>query len=163
MQNWTTDTDVMDEQNFVRFKFKMSFGEITYIATDPCNRVIWYLRIPSSMCRHQQWRHNERNDVSNHRRLDCFLNRLFRHRSKKTSKLCVTGLCEGNPPVTGGFTPQRASNAENVFIWWHHHVRCSLPKTIRLLPSFILDFNFLHQPHVAQRYPIQPLFLFEPI
>ena len=23
---------------------------------------------------------------------------LFRHRSKKTSKLCVTGLCEGNSP-----------------------------------------------------------------
>ena len=30
------------------------------------------------------------------------LNRLsFRHRSKKTSKLCATGLCVGNSPVTG--------------------------------------------------------------
>ena len=27
------------------------------------------------------------------------LSHLFRHKSKKTSKLCVTGLCEGNPPV----------------------------------------------------------------
>ena len=27
-----------------------------------------------------QWRHNERDVVSNHRRLDCLLNRLFRHR-----------------------------------------------------------------------------------
>ena len=31
----------------------------------------------------------------------CLLNRLFRRRSKKTSKLSVTGLCEGNSPVTG--------------------------------------------------------------
>ena len=37
--------------------------------------------------------------------------------------LPVTGLCEGNPPVTGGFPSQRASNAENIFIWWRHHER----------------------------------------
>ena len=34
-----------------------------------------------------QWRHNERNDVSNHLRLHCLLNRMFGRRSKKTSKL----------------------------------------------------------------------------
>ena len=50
-----------------------------------------------------EWRHNERDNVSNHQRLDCFLHRLFRRRSKKTSKHRVTGLCERNPPVTGGF------------------------------------------------------------
>ena len=44
-----------------------------------------------------------RDGVSNHRRLDCFLNRLFRRRSKKTSKLSVTGLYEASSPVTGGF------------------------------------------------------------
>ena len=48
-----------------------------------------------------RWRHNERDGVSNHRRNECFLNRLFGRRPKKTSKLRVTGLCEGNPPVTG--------------------------------------------------------------
>ena len=37
-------------------------------------------------------------------------------KSKKTSKLSVTGLCEGNPPMTAGFLLQRASNAENVSI-----------------------------------------------
>ena len=37
------------------------------------------------------------------------------------SKLCVTGLCEGNPPVTGGFHLQRASNAEKICICWRHH------------------------------------------
>ena len=37
-------------------------------------------------------------------------------RSKKTSKLSVTGLCAGNSPVTNEFPAQRASNAENVSI-----------------------------------------------
>ena len=40
-----------------------------------------------------------------------YFNRLFRRRSKKTSKLRVTGLYSGNSPVTGEFPAQRASNA----------------------------------------------------
>ena len=40
---------------------------------------------------------------------------------RKITKLRVTGLCEGNSPVTGEFPAQRASNAENVSIWWRHH------------------------------------------
>ena len=68
-----------------------------------------------------RWRYNERDGVSNHQPHDCLLNRLFRRRSKKTSKVHVTGLCAGNSPVTGEFPAQRASNAENVSIWWHHH------------------------------------------
>ena len=67
------------------------------------------------------WRHNEHDGVSNHQPHDCLLNRLFRRRSMKTSKLCVTGLCAGNSPVTGEFPAQRVSNAENVSIWWRHH------------------------------------------
>ena len=68
------------------------------------------------------WRHNERNDVSNHQRLDYLLTYLFRRRSKKISKLRVTGLFEGNLPVTGYTPAQRVSNAENVSIWWRHHI-----------------------------------------
>ena len=68
-----------------------------------------------------RWRHNERYGVSYHRPYDRLLNRLFRRRSKKTSKLRVTGICEGRSPVIGAFPAQRASNAENVSIWWHHH------------------------------------------
>ena len=49
-------------------------------------------------------------------------NCLFRRWSKKTSKLRVTGLCVGNSPVTDEFPSQIASNAENVSIWWRHHV-----------------------------------------
>ena len=68
-----------------------------------------------------RWRHNSRDSVSNHQPHDCLLNRLFRRRSKKTSKLRVTGLCAGNSPVTGEFPAQMASNAENASIWWRHH------------------------------------------
>ena len=68
-----------------------------------------------------QWRHIGCNGVSNHQPHDCLLNRLFRRRSKKISKLCVTGLCEGNSPVTGEFPTQRASNTENVSTWWRYH------------------------------------------
>ena len=51
-----------------------------------------------------------------------FHNCLFRRRSKKTSNLRVTGLYVGNSPVTGEFSAQKASNAENVSISWRHHV-----------------------------------------
>ena len=68
-----------------------------------------------------KWRHNERHGVPNHQHIDCLLNHLFRCRSMKTPKLRVTGLCEGNPPVTVGFPSQRAGNAENASIWWRHH------------------------------------------
>ena len=44
-------------------------------------------------------------------------------KSTKTSKLSVTGPWNGNPLVTGGFSSQRASSAENVSIWWHCHDR----------------------------------------
>ena len=63
--------------------------------------------------------------VSNHQPHGCSLNRLFRRRSKKTSKLCVTGLFTGNSPVTGVFPTQRASNAENVSIWKCFHLMTS--------------------------------------
>ena len=58
----------------------------------------------SIKCRYAlQWRDYDRSGVSNHRRLDCLHNGLFRCWSKKTSKLRVTGICEGNSPVTGEF------------------------------------------------------------
>ena len=69
------------------------------------------------------WRHNGRDDVPNHQPHDCLLNRLFRRRSKNTSKLRVTGLCEGNSPGTGEFPAQMASKAENVSIWWRHQAK----------------------------------------
>ena len=69
-----------------------------------------------------QWRHNGRDSVSNHQPYYCLLNHLFRRRSKKTSKLRITGLYAWSSPVTDEFPAQMASNAENVSIWWRHHV-----------------------------------------
>ena len=68
-----------------------------------------------------RWRHNDHAGVSNHQPHGCLLNRLFRRKSKKTSKLRVTGLCAGNSPGTGEFPAQMASYAENVSICWRHH------------------------------------------
>ena len=63
--------------------------------------------------------------------------RLFRHRSKKTSKLRVTGLCEGNSPETGEFPAQMARNAEMFHLmtssWCFSLKRCPFVSTfIRL-------------------------------
>ena len=110
--------------------------------------IIWsecHIRISlSSLCRlilTLRWRHNARDGVSNHQRHDCLLNSLFGRRSKKTSKLCVAGLCAGKSPGTGEFPAQMASYAENVAIWWRHHdtshyhqprtIMHSLPTTVR--------------------------------
>ena len=68
-----------------------------------------------------QWRHNTPDGVSNHKPHGCLLNRLYKCRSKKTSKIRVIGLCAGNSPETGKLPAQRVSNAENVSIWWRHH------------------------------------------
>ena len=72
-----------------------------------------------------EWRHNGHDSVSHHQAQCCLLNRLFRGRSTKTSKLRVTGLCAGNSPGTGEFPAQMTSNAENVSIWWRHHGKCT--------------------------------------
>ena len=48
--------------------------------------------------------------------VNCLLSNLFKHTPKKTSKLCDTGLCEGNLPLTSWFLSKRPSNKENVSI-----------------------------------------------
>ena len=68
-----------------------------------------------------QWRYNGRDGVSNQQPYHWLSNRFIRRRSKKTTKLCVTGLWMGNSPLTGEFPAPMASNAENVSIWWRHH------------------------------------------
>ena len=86
------------------------YGTLWDIITYPCDLVITL-----------RWRHNGPDSASNYQPHECLLSRLFRRRSKKTSKLRVTGLCAGNSPGTGELPAQMASNAENVFTWWRHH------------------------------------------
>ena len=60
----------------------------------------------------------------------------------------VTGLCEGNSPVTGEFPAQRASNAENISIWWRHH-----DKILKQNLAAAKRFHYrLHGRHVIEDY-----------
>ena len=88
-----------------------------------------------------QWLYNEHHGISNHQRLDCSLNHLFRLRSKKTSKFHVTGLCEENSPMTGEFPTQRASNVENDDIIMSELADITRPNIISLLADTMLTSN----------------------
>ena len=82
-----------------------------------------------------RWRHNGRDGVSNHQPHQCLLNRLFEYRSKKTSKLRVTGLCVGNSP---GNSPHKCQSRGKCFhlmtsscCWMAHHITCCI-STLKL-------------------------------
>ena len=108
---------------------------------------------PLVHCIALQWCHNVCDGVSNHQPHDCLLNRLFRRRSKNTSKLLVTGLCAENSPVTGEFPAQMASNAENVSIWWRHHGPTEFPFTVELInlnPRALDDGRLFHSPDLCR-------------
>ena len=104
----------------------------------PCKSICyWY----SSL----QWRHNERDGVSNHQPHDSLLNRLFREWSKKTSKLRITCLFERNLPVTGEFPSQRASNAEmfpfdDVIMWFYFCKYCDACSSHHACPGHFDHF-----------------------
>ena len=87
-------TRMQDERNNFDFRVhSYSFGK---------SRSMWFAlirRLFQVVPLH--WRHSGRDGVSNHQPHDCLLNRIFRRRWKKTSKLCVTGRCAGNSPGTG--------------------------------------------------------------
>ena len=79
-----------------------------------------------------QWRHNGQ----------CLFHHLFRRRSKKTSKLRVSGLCAGNSPGTGEFPAQMARNAENLSIRWRHH-------EVKYTSSKLQNIPNAHSSHFA--------------
>ena len=110
--------------------FLQSFSVLLFVLCSmPCYTTTIYdecMALMSWSIKPLQWRHNGGDSISNHQPHDCLLNRLFRRRSKKTSKLRVTGLCVGNSPGTGEFPAQMASYAENVSIWWRHQTKLTL-------------------------------------
>ena len=86
-----------------------------------------------------QWRHNGHDGVSNHQPHHCLLNRLFGYRSKKTSKLRVTGLCTVNSPGTGEFPPvtRKLFPFDDVIMIWSQHFKSILFKeNVGILPEF---------------------------
>ena len=56
--------------------------------------------------------------------------------SQHKKKSALPALCEGNPTVTGGLPSQRASNTENVSIWWHHHTVCVVVYNSSIYPEW---------------------------
>ena len=79
---------------FIWFCFKFLLYPIHRISSLIISKVATLPQMPYSL----QWRHNERDGVSIHQPHECLLKRLFRCRSKKASKLHVTGLCVRNSP-----------------------------------------------------------------
>ena len=125
--------------SFRKMRLKMSSGKwLSFVSASMCwiEKPRTLIHYPQAGCSMPglRWRHNGHDGVSNHQPHDCLLNHLFRHRSKKTSKLRVTGLCAGDSPGTGEFPAQMASNAENVSIWWRHHGKILFVKNVFGLP-----------------------------
>ena len=105
-----------------------------------------------------QWRHSGHVSVSNYQPHDCLLNCLFRHRSKKTPKPRVTGLCAGKFPA------QMASNAENIPIWWRHHLILisykQIYKYITELQSLYQNINAMpHEHHAVSNSILTPMIM----
>ena len=96
-----------------------------------------------------QWRHNEHNGV-------LFAQPFIQARPKKTSTLHVIGLCEGNSPVNGEFPAQRASNAENVSIWWRHRgVRSTCTKSHKTPKTYTMSIiNGMYPIYLDDLWPL---------
>ena len=58
--------------------------------------------------------------------------------SKKTSRFHITGPLWGEPPMTNGFSSQRASNAENIPMSWCNHASRSYN-----LPSHAIGISII--------------------
>ena len=142
--------------------------KLTSTVWDATDQIMWYrsrvlLLIKRSM-HSLQWRHNGCDGVSNHWRLDCLLNRLSRHTSKKTLKLRVTGLCERNSPVTGEFLSQRSSNACGICFYlmtsssftlhwhtfWQWTINLALMNTGSIAVTFCCNTASLRSPYNCQ-------------
>ena len=100
-----------------------------YLGAHSCVILIFSSLAASQIGISLRWRHNGHDSVSNHQLHHCLRNRLVGCRSKKTSKLRVTGLCVGNSPETGEF-PHKWPVTRKMFPFddvimstpkWHSH------------------------------------------
>ena len=82
-----------------------------------------------------KWRHNERDGVSNHQPHDCLLIFLFKAQIKENTKAPCHCLLWGEFTGDRWIPPQKASNAEDVSIWWRHHD-----------PWFSAGYNYSYTP-----------------
>ena len=128
----------------IKFNKWNQIVSVQYYAPDATPGHLLYQSLSRNALR---WRHNGRDGVSTCQPHDCFLNSLFGCRSKKTSKLRVTGFCAGKSPETDDFPAQMVSNAENVSTWWRHH---DIAYTI-----IIMDVLCCYVPQYANQNTVQ--------
>ena len=105
------------------------------VAVVECERKVKYhprckLRVYFSW----QWRHNEPNGISNPQRLDLFRRQPFVQAQTKEN---IKAPCHW--PLWGEITGDRPSNAENVSIWWRHHVLTLYDDRVKIDTSFCRD------------------------
>ena len=103
------------------------------------------------VCKHGNilhWRHNGHDGVSNHQPHGCLLNRLFGRRSKKTSKLRVTGLCARNSPGPVN-SPHKWPVTRKMFHWMTSSCFVSLLcEPVSSEPRYQYSQNFAAKKHM---------------
>ena len=111
-----------------------------------CEYMPKIMNCPANVCTFQSlhWRHSDHGGVSNHQPHGCLLNRLFRRRSKKTSKLRVTGLCAGNSP--GPVNSPRKGPVTRKMVPFDDVIIHFVPSLVQDVPNMILTFIFLDPP-----------------
>ena len=95
-----------------------------------------------------QCRHNKRDGVSNHQPHDCLLNPLFRRRFKKTSKLRISGLCQGNSQVTG----DRVSEWVSLTTFLKQQTSRSTSSSTKVIATVFCKFQHCHFFSTIGRY-----------
>ena len=76
----------------------VSAAAIVYVKNEVTGTANSVTALTKNVATPLHWHDNDHDGVSNHQPHGCLLNRLSRRRSKKTSKIRVTGLCVGNSP-----------------------------------------------------------------
>ena len=95
------------------------------------------------------WRHAVRNGASNHQPHDFLLNHSFRRRSKKASKLRVTGLCVWGIPWWPGNSPHKWPVTRNMcsfddvimsfYKWFNNITLCTTSQCLQQYTGAIND------------------------
>ena len=136
-----------------------------------CLPVAWVCHVVDHVQAPLHWPHNDHDGVSNHQHHGYLLNRLFRRRSKNTSKLRVTGLCVGNSPRSVN-SPHKGSVTRKMFPfddvtmrWWQimvsaymsgQHLRFNFPYMhCGTISGSNPSFLWHGQAFQTSKYPLQ--------
>ena len=116
--------------------------------------MVW--KNPTNMWYCTHYSHNEHDGISNHQPHDCLLNRLFRRKSKKTSKLCVITLCAENSLVTGEFPPKWPVTQKMFHLMMSSRSRCFWQKFCSLTSKLSSEFQVVKSNKHGTDFSISP-------